>query len=237
MSRMLLVACLLKYPGSTAAVVDTTGNFDVLAVYTRIVERLKKEADVLGKTRTAVRAGEKDGVEDVAAKVLDHVNIMRVFDFVGMREATGEIRDGLEGRKAVVGEEQEKVVKDLKPSTPKQPTPEPLTPEAPPKRIAIPDSEDEDDEEEMLFDTVATSNISAPAVQEAQPDAYLQTTAMHTNAEQKSQEDIPPSKVKFILIDNLAQVLNPLLKKDYVQGQVSISISSLLRTNSTQPTP
>jgi hypothetical protein len=224
MCRRLLVNALLKYPGSTVAVVDTTGNFDILGVYTRILERLREDADLLTKTRAAVRAEHKDAVEDVAAKVLDHVNIMRVFDFVGMREAIGEIQDGLEGRKVVVREELEEKkepASNPQPSTPKRPTPEPLTPEAPPKRTAVADSEDEDDEEEMLFDTAAASSKLAPAAQEPQPNVQLQTTTLDTNVEDSLQGGVPPSKVKFILIDNLAQVLTPLLKKDYVQGQSS----------------
>lgn len=66
-----------------------------------------------------------------------------------------------------------------------------------PKRTVVADSEDEDDEE-MLFDIEA-----APAA----------TNPPH------DQKHTPPSpKTKLILLDNLAHVLTPLLKKNAPQG-------------------
>jgi hypothetical protein len=78
------VASLLQHPGSSAAVVDATGGFDVVGVYLGVLAGLK---------RTAGQAG----VEEMAQEILGRVEIMRVFDFVGMREAVGEVRGGLEG--------------------------------------------------------------------------------------------------------------------------------------------
>jgi hypothetical protein len=199
----MLVASLLEVPGSMAAVVDTTGNFDVLKVYTGIVERLKREADLLVKSRVAVKAKEEDTVEDVAAKVLDHVKIMRVFDFVGVREAVGEVRDGLEGKEKKEEEVRAEAVAETSVT-------EPL-----PKRTVVADSEDEDedDDEEMLFET-STSLNPDQAVQAPSTTPQPQTEPTKPNEE----EEEPPGKVKFILIDNLAQVLSPILKKDYIQG-------------------
>jgi hypothetical protein len=197
--RSLLVTSLLQYPDSMAAVVDTTGNFDVLRLYALILARLRGSPEI-------VQADGGTSVEDLAAKVLDRVKIMRVFDFVGVREAVGEIREELEGRKASRRQEEkardEPVVEE-----------EPLVPEEPslPKRTVVADSEDEDEDEEMLFDTSTPSAAPAPAVQHP-PQPETNTTP------QEAEPEATPSKTKFILIDNLAQVLNPLLKKDYIQG-------------------
>lgn len=218
--RMMLVDSLLKYPDEMAAVVDSTGNFDVLGVYTTLSERLKRNNGFFQK----LKAKEEDSVEEVAATALDRVRIMRVFDFVGVREAIGEIRDGLERTKDIdrktKGTINEPRQTTLKPNTPKRPTPEPLTPEPRPRRTAVADSEDEDEDEEMLFDIVPPSKEPAPAVQQVEHEPQQHPT--NTIAEQEDQQKIEPvqphNPIRFILIDNLAQVLTPLLKKDYIQG-------------------
>jgi hypothetical protein len=199
-----------------AAVVDTTGNFDVLGVYTGILGRLKKDGAAHIEMKKATVSNEEDTVEDVAAKVLDRVKIMRVFDFVGVTEAIGEIRDDLDGRK--VDNRNKGQAKQESARSPKRPTPEPLTPEPLPKRTVVADSEDEDEDEEMLFDTAVPSEEAASAIQEAQPDQQLQIMAAKIEAEMDLESEQTTNKVSFILIDNLAQVLNPLLKKDYIQG-------------------
>lgn len=214
----MLVKSLLEYPDCTAAVVDTTGNFDVLRLYALVVSQLQRSLDALNSARTSTRSDANATVEDVAAKVLDHVKIMRVFDFVGVREAIGEIRDDLEGRKIASRQTEEKrdqPARKERPPTPKAPTPEPLTPEPQPvpKRTVVADSEDEDDDEEMLFDTPRPAPIPAPIVEPPIPSQPPEAV----NTQHDELPDPPEyTNPKFILIDNLAQVLNPLLKKDYI---------------------
>ncbi|KAH7070497.1 hypothetical protein BKA63DRAFT_568878 [Paraphoma chrysanthemicola] len=215
--RALLVDALLKRPEVTAAVVDTTGNFDVLKLYTLIVSRLQRDTEVLKSVRVATGCGEEGKIEDVAAKVLDHVKIMRVFDFVGVREAIGEIRDDLEGRKAARGKEKEAQQEPIAIPQPPEPEVEP-EPQLVPKRTVVQDSEDEDedDDEEMLFNT-STLPTPAPA-----PEPPAQNTTPLPSPPPQPQpnppESSPPNKPSFILIDNLTQVLNPLLKKDSIQA-------------------
>lgn len=190
----MLIDMLFEYPDGSAVVVDSSGNFDVLGVYTGILERLKRDGTEKG-----------EAVEDVAAKMLDHVRIMRIFDFVGVREAIGEIRDELEARKITTP-----VKRRI--STPKRPTPEPFTPKQE-KRTVVADSEDEDEEEEMLFDSADTSNNEVPAIRPipSNPPAPAKTPP--------PQPDPPSGKIKLILLDNLTQVLMALLKKDSIQGK------------------
>lgn len=185
----MLVDMLFAYPDGLAAVVDSSGNFDVLGVYTGLLERLKRDGAAKG--------------EEVGAKMLDRVRIMRVFDFVGVREAIGEIIDGLEGRKVTTP-----VKRRI--STPERPTPEPFTPEKE-RRTVVADSEDED-EEEMLFDATEVVDEQAPTVQPtpSNPPIPVKTPP--------PQPDPPSGKIQLILLDNLTQVLTPLLKKDSVQG-------------------
>ncbi|KAF2029346.1 hypothetical protein EK21DRAFT_113075 [Setomelanomma holmii] len=229
--RALLVSSLLKYPRSTAAVVDTTGNFDVLKLYTLILSRLQKDADALAAVRTATEFGAEDGVEDVAAKILDHVNIMRVFDFVGMREAIGEIRDDLEGREAGKSRREETRLEQVTKAKPLSPEPAPGPPEQRkqpvPKRTVVQDSEDEDkgeDEEEMLFDTSPPPAPAELVVEEPAPETPFPDTNPVPEVRpipHASKLPLPPSddsahggKPTFILLDNITQVLTPLLKRD-----------------------
>jgi len=174
--------------------------------------------------RAATKLGSEATVEDVAAKVLDHVKIMRVFDFVGVREAIGEIRDDLEGRKVSNRKKADAKAEPVAKA-------KSLTPEAPPvpKRTVVADSEDEDDDDEMLFDTSAPTTDPAPAVQQPIVDQQRKTTITPKEAEPEpdASKENSSGKVKFVLIDNLAQVINPLLKKDYIQGTFHRSPSTI----------
>jgi hypothetical protein len=136
---------------------------------------------------------------------------MRVFDFMGAREAVDEIRDGLEKKKNIepaskVEEKNEHALKEDNAMI------EPPTDKLQMKRTYVADSEDEEDDEEMLFDSDATITAAAQPVRDPEPAQTEASEAPHPETETE------PGQIKIILIDNLAQVLNPLLKKDYIQG-------------------
>lgn len=211
LAKTLLIDCLVRQRESLVAVIDTTGNFDVVGLYTRILKRLEKEAGDVHSREGAIGAHEATRREDVAAKVLDRVKIMRVFDFVGVKEAVDELRDGLEGR-VVEGESTEKVITHVHSMEEEKP--------APKKREEVADSEDEDEElevsdEEMLFD------VEAPPTDQTQVLASKQEPPLRIDAQAKQHTTQDPQalpKLKLILIDNLAHVLTPLLKKDTLSG-------------------
>lgn len=192
-----------------AAVVDTTGNFDVLRLYTMIVAQLSRRPDIQTSLRSSLNQGPETPTEDLAAKVLDRVKIMRVFDFVGVREAIGEIRDGIEKKKDVerASNNEEKKANSVMDEAAKN---EPLIEKAPVKRTYVADSEDEEDDEEMLFDSDVTDTTAAQPVQNPEP--------IRIDSSETTYAEIERGPIKIVLIDNLAQVLNPLLKKDYIQG-------------------
>lgn len=79
-----LVSQLLSSPEATATVVDTGMSLDVRRLHRAIVARLKDRV--------------KGDAAEKAAGMLERVNVMKVFDFVGMTEAIGEVRDRLAGR-------------------------------------------------------------------------------------------------------------------------------------------
>lgn len=203
LAKALLADCLVGYPESVVAVIDTTGNFDVVGLYAQMLGRMQKGAGEVGAgSRAAVGEGNKKRrLEDVAAEALDRVKIMRVFDFVGVGEAVGELRGGLEGR-PVRAEDVEKVNETDRETS--QPPPR--------KRIEIADSEDEDEDmeasdDEMLFDKQTPPTNPSPAAKPVSPPAIPRD---QTNTSNRT----PHQRVKLILIDNLAHVLTPLLKKD-----------------------
>lgn len=221
----MLVTCLLANQNSTAAVVDTTGNFDVLRLYTLIIARLlrlwqQQPQDLPAPPCGSVGLGSDSRAEDVAAKVLDRVKIMRVFDFEGVREVVGEIRDELEGRRGGGGKDMEEkeetlVEEQIRVVEAKETS----------KRTFVPDSEDEDGdgEEEMLFESEAKPNL-APRVQDtAAISAPEPENPGHADtadeATKTTPNKIPPSALKFILIDNLTHIYGPLSKTDTNKGK------------------
>jgi len=80
--------------------------------------------------------------------------------------------------------------------------------ESPPKekqrlettRVEIPDSEEEDDDD-MLFDWEPTQPLKS------------------SRREDRSPSDDSNGKLGLLLVDNIAHVVNPLLKSNYVQGK------------------
>jgi hypothetical protein len=134
---------------------------------------------------------------------------MRVFDFMGAREAVDEIRAGLEKKKNI--EPASKVEQKNEHALQEEGVKiEPPTDKAHMKRTYVADSEDEEDDEEMLFDSDATITAAAQPVRDPEP--------AQTEAPEAPHQETEPGQIKIIIIDNLAQVLNPLLKKDYIQG-------------------
>jgi hypothetical protein len=210
LSQHLLVDALLRYPQHGVAVIDTTGNFDVVGLYQLVLVRLERELPGTGFE------GRSEEVQQRAAKALDQVRILRVFDFVGMREAVGELRDGLERSRAGGGgvSAGDKVREGSTEGKGGDETG--LLRKT--GRTEVADSEDEEegleDEDEMLFDNDSTAPGSDPVRTAlshpiASPSAHLARPDQQTSAKSTSQ---PP--LKTILIDNLAHVLTPLLKQD-----------------------
>ena len=210
--QKLLVNSLLRYHDSTAAVIDTTGNFDILRLYTLILAQLHSSHDSHSFQQSPnANSGLVLNDEDVAAKTLDRVKIMRVFDFEGVKEAICEIRDGLDNSTALPGNgemTEDAFVEEVLPAA-----------VIPPARIFVADSEDEDDseDEEMLFDTEANRGDPESVIQE--PSSSEKGKPKSSQQDQlPNHENSNHGTLKLILIDNLAQAISPLLKKDFVQG-------------------
>ncbi|TKA75299.1 hypothetical protein B0A55_07601 [Friedmanniomyces simplex] len=128
-----LVSHLLHAPSATAAVIDTTLSFDLRRLH--------------GKLARALRLRGRDAREAMA--VLERLQIMKVFDFVGLAESVVEVREGLErGGTAspALGTEQ-------------------VAP-----RGTIGDSEDEDEDEMLDAPPTRPSKPTSPAPQEIPND-------------------------------------------------------------------
>jgi hypothetical protein len=175
------------------------------------LQRVQQATKSVGQ---AVSTDSASTPEDVVANILERVRIMRVFDFDGVVEAIGEVR-----------EELEKVVRE--PAG--LPCPHPaFSPEKRRPREEVADSEDEDggldnEEEDMLY-----GGVSKPEVLQTAPGT---SRLGIEDSESKEVAENEGGKISIIVIDNLTQVLNPLLKSNYVQGP---HIPSLLRVNSIQ---
>jgi hypothetical protein len=206
------VTSLLTSPTSLAAIIDTTGNLDVLRIYSLLITCLRKSEHLL-RTQQAPIHTSNLSTEDVAAKVLERVKIMRVFDFEGVVEAVAEVREGLEGL-AVESKDEQPKAHDEEAAQETEPLPVPVHV---PRKTVIPDSEDEDEddeEEEMLLDHPAAAPVS-----KLLPEAEAEISRPKT-PETKQDKEEGEGKVSFLSIDNLAHVLTPMLKKDYMQGDL-----------------
>jgi len=141
--------------------------------------------------------------------MLERVKIMRVFNLVGLEEAIEEVVDALEtpketelepksrGKDVEVGAE----VKEV--------------PLKPVRREVVQDSEDEgeDEDEEMLFD-------STPLSPPPPTPRHLEQQPRQLNTGTDDEDRIRDSSVSFLLIDNIAHVIRPLLKENYTQGKL-----------------
>ncbi|TKA31047.1 hypothetical protein B0A50_02015 [Salinomyces thailandicus] len=122
----ILVEYLTSEKTSVATIIDTALSFDIKRLHGQILRRLQAEDNEDAQAR--------------AMETLDRLNIMKVFDAVGLTESVAEVRDGLEGRDAGTGLDEAQ----LKPV----------------ERSTIGDSEDDEDE---LLDDNHPRTVSVPA--------------------------------------------------------------------------
>lgn len=154
----------------------------------------------------AVSTNSASTPEDVVANILDRVRIMRVFDFDGVVEAIGEIREEL-------GE----VVRE--PAGSRCPHPTFSTGKRRP-REEVADSEDEDggldnEEGDMLYGGVSEPEVPQMAPGTSRPGIE--------DSESKEVAENEGGKISIVVIDNLTQALNPLLKSNYVQAHALLT--------------
>lgn len=257
---------ILSSTSAQAAVIDTSGTFDVLRLHEIIFSRLRAhrhsrnietkaslgldfsstqeyqsrgfemvvrkgakqqlEAERLARAANNAAEREAGGNAEVepevqATEALERVKIMRVFDFTGVAEALGEINNGLEQNAQHPSEARINVSQ-------REQNPEDA-PENPPRaiqaRLEIADSEDEDDE--MLFTTTEDESpehesIVPAQAAEARPTERSKPLNGIDELQVRAQEREPrPPKVGMIIIDNIAQVLSPTMKSNFVRGENS----------------
>ncbi|KAK5019708.1 hypothetical protein LTR39_000199 [Cryomyces antarcticus] len=94
-SLHVLTTHLLASHTSHATVIDTAGAFDVLRLQKIAAQRLKAADGRPSNAHVHVDVGLS------VDQMLERVKIMRVFDFVGLVEAVGEVREELESESAV----------------------------------------------------------------------------------------------------------------------------------------
>lgn len=221
LSTHILTTHLLTNPSSSAVVIDTTGTFDILCLYSTILSRLRKHPALHAAQAASGQSGAGTGADereqderdlsDEAIEVLDRVEIMRAFDLEGVVEAVEEVREGLQGRtKAASAEEDTAQAKNPAPSTGQSGDRAGKRARIMRMESGIADSEDEEEEEYMLFGGTATV-IAGPA--EPIPEAIER--GAHTEQVEAEKAD---RSVGMIIIDDITRVVSPLMKSNYVKG-------------------
>ncbi|KAF2817336.1 uncharacterized protein BDZ99DRAFT_493178 [Mytilinidion resinicola] len=192
---------LLENARSHAAIIDTSGNFDVLRLHTTLVSHLQRDV-VPQHAKPNNGSLEPD---DIAATALERVKIMRVFDFVGMKEALEELK-----------EEISQTAPRSAAKTPPSKTTAPPKPDRS-RRVEVADSEDEEDEEEeMLFVGMITRETWQP---------HRPEERRHLSPDVSADEG--GGATWMLIVDNITQVLSPLMKVKYVQAHAMLA--SLMR--------
>ena len=161
LSHALLVSHLLASEGNVATVIDSTLAFDLKSLHQRLVNALQ------------------DGVDGKVMEALDWLKIMKVFDFVGLTECIGEVREGLDDGK---GEERHATA-SMRENRTRTTGP----------RGTVSDSEDDGNE---VVSPPKPCKSSAPV-----------------------QPDVRKPSQHLLVIDNIAQLVAPLLKNNHAQGQ------------------
>lgn len=232
----------MRNPTALAAIIDTTGAFDILKLYGVILARLQRD-DVVTRARAeGLRAafgsgleaapewlrglGREEGgslggmkkeagsVEERAERLLSRVRIMRAFDLVGVEEAVEEVRIGLEGRETEDDGDKEAVESTLREARKVRESSGDEGIEEWRKNLEVADSEDEDegydeDEDGMLLEPkTPTSERQDGSERKASP---------RSGEPQGTQEEA----VEILIIDNITQVVSPLMKSNYIQGKRS----------------
>ncbi|KAF2101237.1 P-loop containing nucleoside triphosphate hydrolase protein [Rhizodiscina lignyota] len=219
LSLQAVVSHILSSPSAQAAIIDTNGTFDVLRLHQAVLSCLKSRK-TLGTSATSHenadgRSSELN-VEEEA--ILDRVKIMRVFDLVGLAESVGEIRESFERRKqrAIAITEDESGPKNIANGNQDLPQKGAVAQ----KKLEIADSEDED--EDMLFTSTEPQETVGLDAQDTRCDKPQEQSKSQTSGheEQMSVNDLEtaPSKIGMIVIDNITQVLNPIMKANFVQA-------------------
>ncbi|KAK7705490.1 hypothetical protein SLS57_010024 [Botryosphaeria dothidea] len=201
-----LVTHLLSSTTSQAVLIDATGTLDVLRLYNTVMSRLRRLPDGSNTTK-------EEDKEAAAAEILDRVKIMRVFDVLGMVEAVSEIRENLESQQR--GLEREEKTHTKPAAARAEPQQQPQRQESNRKlqriRGTIPDSDDEEDEDDvMLFDDIP--ELLEEEVRKEVPIVDAQRAEDIT----RSPED--NGRVGMIIVDNITHVVSPMMKTNYVQG-------------------
>lgn len=170
-----------------------------------IVAQLSQRPRLTASLHSAINPEPGASIEDLSARILDRVKIMRVFDFVGVREAIEELKDDIAGQNVAEPTLANEKMKEALPVE-----------KVKMKRTYVADSEDEEDDEVMLFDSETIVTVAAqPAKDQEGAEARLLEpvgTLGITHAEAKR------GYIKFMLVDSFAHVFNPLLKTDYIRG-------------------
>lgn len=180
--------------------IDTTGTFDVLRLYSTILSRLRHDPRH-GRVKDSA-----DAQEAAAEQILGRVKIMRVFDFLGMIEAISEVRERLE----IQHHEHERNENDLLHPTNVEPLV--LAPERESGRklkhirSTIPDSDDEMEDE---YDDIISVD------EEAQPS---ESAKQQENDIQEMEGEAQDGRVGMIVVDNITHAVSPMMKTNYARG-------------------
>ena len=239
---------LLQDPQNVVGVVDTTGHFDVLKLYAFLSTRVRDDTELLKhlvdetngeeQSHEAVTAKMLDRV-----KIMRAFDLVGVMEAVG--EVSDELESRRLPSREDIPTEKDQCVEEAVPvevvdeEPHKKTTEQGTSKQELSKRTFVADSDDED---ELLFDDepaepIPTTVTTTETVSAGEEDELLFVdgaddriavssppwksplqSAAQTPIDVQAGLHSSHKRMKFLLIDNLAHIVSPLLRKDYTQG-------------------
>ncbi|KAL1297134.1 hypothetical protein AAFC00_004711 [Neodothiora populina] len=202
---------------SSATVIDSQGHFSVRRLYEDIKTGLihdKKNAST-SSSKTGNAKADAD-TEAEAARILERVDIMTVFDIEGMLEGVAEMKQRFNDDEAAAAAATVEKAHEQ---------------EAEPIKSTIADSQDEGLDGMLVFVEpeagVLDAAAAAAAVVESLPlDPETKSGDEKENENSKIEGSGQPRRL--LTIDNFAHLITPVIKNNYVQGQALLT--SILRS-------
>lgn len=186
------------------------GTFDVRRLHAGLTQRIEGTAS----NKSHAPQGQyleqaSESAADQAKKMLDRVKMMRVFDVDGMLEGIAEMKEDLEQRASAAT----------------LPLPLPDGQEESVLRIKSTIADSQDEGEEMLDDMLDSGVSAGPAGdgvdteldnEELLDNRLPDITAIDGAHDTGNEVD---EQVHMLIVDNLTQIISPMMKNNYLQGK------------------
>lgn len=186
------------------------GTFDVRKLHEGLIQRIEGTASNNSHAPPGQHLEQApESAADKAKKMLDRVRMMRVFDLDGMLEGLAELKEDLEQRASA--------------ATLPLPLPDGQEESVPRIKSTIADSQDEGEEmlDDMLDGGVSVGPAGDGVDTEVDNEELLDDRLPDITTSDGAQDtgNVDSEQVHMLIVDNLTQIISPMMKNNYLQGK------------------